>query len=158
MYYINLRSSRDGTLFGCLCVRVCESDPCFIQFALASCYIRCSLKRIVEMKVYIKRNNIQVELIRFRKNSDFIAFEVGIIILSQPTCPLLSATSRHCSVHGVAGAPDVSGHAQLGTVTDMSYRDRHESGLFEVTMYRQFALSKRQFGSNSLLFTPFMTV
>ena len=30
-------------------------------------------KRIANiMKVYIKRNNIQVELIRFRKNSDFI--------------------------------------------------------------------------------------
>ena len=38
------------------------------------------------MKVYIERNNIQVELIRFRKNSDFIAvknFEVGIYFRDQ---------------------------------------------------------------------------
>ena len=58
------------------------SDPRFIQFALlGSCYA-CAHKRIVNiMKVYIERNNIQVELIRFRKNSEFIAianFEVGI--------------------------------------------------------------------------------
>ncbi len=35
--------------------------------------LRCAHKRIANiMKVYIERNNIQVELIRFRKNSDFI--------------------------------------------------------------------------------------
>ena len=35
--------------------------------------LRCAHKRIVNiMKVYIERNNIQVELIRFRKNIDFI--------------------------------------------------------------------------------------
>ena len=42
----------------------------------------CSHKRIVNIiKVFIERNNIQVELIRFRKNIDFIDvgnFEVGI--------------------------------------------------------------------------------
>ena len=47
---------------------------------LGSCYT--AHQRIVNiMKVYIKRNNIQVELMRFRKNSDFIDvwnFEVGI--------------------------------------------------------------------------------
>ena len=55
--YINLRRSRDGTVF----VRfVCY--PRFIQFALASCYAACGHKRIVNiMKVYIERNNIQVE-------------------------------------------------------------------------------------------------
>ena len=44
--------------------------------------LRCAHKRIVNiMKMYIERNNIQVELIRFRKkNIDFIdvgKFEVG---------------------------------------------------------------------------------
>ena len=35
--------------------------------------LRCAHKRIVNiMKVYIERNNIQVELIRFSKNIDFI--------------------------------------------------------------------------------------
>ena len=52
----------------CVCVhaRACVSDPRFIQFALGSCYA------VNIMKVYIERNNIQVELIRFRKNIDFI--------------------------------------------------------------------------------------
>ena len=54
------------------------------------------------MKVYIEKNNVQVELIRLRKNSDFIDFtnfEVGIgPILSRPMCSLLSATSRHYTV------------------------------------------------------------
>ena len=42
----------------------------------------CAYKRFVNiMKVYIERNNLQVELILFRKNIDFIDvgnFEVGI--------------------------------------------------------------------------------
>ncbi len=52
-------------LFGWVEVCSCVSDPRFIQFALASC---CAHKRIVNiMKVYIERNNMHVELIRFRK-------------------------------------------------------------------------------------------
>ena len=56
----------------CSCVRSCARScvrlrvcyPRFIQFALGSC----AHKRIVNiMKLYIERNNIQVELIRFRK-------------------------------------------------------------------------------------------
>ena len=50
--------------------------------------LRCAHKRIVNiMKVYIERNNVQVDLIRFRKNSDFIYignFEMGIIISRLP--------------------------------------------------------------------------
>ena len=46
-------------VFGCS--GVCESDPRFIQFALASCYA------VNIIKVYIERNNMQVELIRFGK-------------------------------------------------------------------------------------------
>ena len=69
--------------------------------------LRCAHKSIVNIMkvtlVYIEKNNVQVELIRFRKkNSDFIDFtnfEVGIgPILSRPMCSLLSATSHHCSV------------------------------------------------------------
>ena len=45
-------------------VYVCVSDPSFIQFALGNAH-----KRIVNrIKVYIERSNMQVELIRFRKN------------------------------------------------------------------------------------------
>ena len=44
--------------------------------------LRCAHNRIFNtMKMYIERNNTHVELIRFRKNSDFIAvgkFEVEI--------------------------------------------------------------------------------
>ena len=59
---INLRRSRNflrPTLFGCSC------DPHFIQFALGSCYT----VHINALKVDIKRNNMQVELIRFRKKN-----------------------------------------------------------------------------------------
>ena len=54
--------------------------------------LRCPHKRIITItKVYIARNNIQVELIRFRKNSNFIDignFEVGPIVSRLP-CLLL---------------------------------------------------------------------
>ena len=43
------------------------SDPGFIQFALGSCYAVHINALSIIMKVYIGRNNIQVELIRFRK-------------------------------------------------------------------------------------------
>ena len=60
--------------FGCLggCVFVCVSDPRFIQFALGQ-LLRCAHEHIVNvMKVHIEGENIQVELIRFRKNFNFI--------------------------------------------------------------------------------------
>ncbi len=60
----------------CVCIRSSLHSVRFGQL------LRCARKRIVNiMKVYIERNNIHVELIRFRKNSDFIDvgnFEVGI--------------------------------------------------------------------------------
>ena len=57
----------------CVCVCVCVSDTRFIHFALGSCYIRCAHKRIVNiMKVYIERNNMQGEFLRFRKKIAFI--------------------------------------------------------------------------------------
>ena len=66
--YINLRRSCDCRLLW-LCVGGCLGF--IVSYALhllilGSCYI--AHKRIVNiMKVYIKKNNIQVELIRFRK-------------------------------------------------------------------------------------------
>ena len=84
------------------------------------------------MKMYIEKNNVQVELIQFHKNSDFIDFtncEVGIWpILSRAMCWLFGSEAP--------GVPDVSGHDNFGTE----------------------CRSKRQFGSNLLLFTSFMTV
>ena len=59
----------------CLCHRAAS-------FTYVGEVLRCPHKRIVTItKVYIARNDIHVELIRFRKNSDFIDignFEVGI--------------------------------------------------------------------------------
>ena len=49
----------------------CVSDHRCIQFALGSCYaVRINVLSI--MKVYIEMKNMQVELIRFRKNIAFI--------------------------------------------------------------------------------------
>ena len=53
----------------CVCARISSSlhSVCFWQLLL------CAHKRIVNiMKVYIERNNMQVELKRFRKHIDFI--------------------------------------------------------------------------------------
>ena len=58
-----------------------HKDPRFIQFALGSCYAHAHKRIDNIMKVYIERNNKHVELIRFRKNTDFIDienFEMGI--------------------------------------------------------------------------------
>ena len=62
--YLYLRRSRDATVFvlvfGCLLPSLHS-----VRFGQL---LRCAHKRIVNiMKVYIERNNIQVELIRFRK-------------------------------------------------------------------------------------------
>ena len=57
---------------------MCVCDPVCIRSSLHSVsfgqLLRCAHdKRFVNiMKVYIERNNIQVELIRFRKNIDFV--------------------------------------------------------------------------------------
>ena len=110
--------------------------------------LRCAHKRTVNiMKVYMERKNIQVELIRFRKNSDIIAvgnFEVGII-LSRPTCSLLSATSHHCSVQRAPGTPDVSAHDHFGTY---SIRYIVTSGHFGTYLNRYIVTSGHaQFGT-----------
>ena len=67
--------------FVCLCHRAAS----FTYFGeLLRCPHECI---ITNTKVYIARNNIHVELIRFRKNSDFIDignFEVGPIVSRLP--------------------------------------------------------------------------
>ena len=72
-----------------LSVYLCHSAASFTYFGEV---LRCPHKRIVTItKVYIARNNIHVELIRFRKNSNFIVignFEVGPIVSRLP-CLLL---------------------------------------------------------------------
>ena len=87
--------------------------------------LRCPHKRIVTItKVYIARNNIHVELIRFRKNSDFIdigKFEVGPIVSWLP-CLLLCWWRR-------------------------TFRDITTS-VHYVQAVRTESRSKRQFGSN----------
>ena len=72
--YTHLRRSRDCSLIWLsvgLCVGVFIVSYALHLLILGSCYTAHTC--IVNiMKVYIKRNNIQVELIRFRKNSDFV--------------------------------------------------------------------------------------
>ena len=54
--YISIKRSRDGTLFGC-------SGVCYLPVRFGD-LLRCAQKHIVNiMKVYIERNNMQVELI-----------------------------------------------------------------------------------------------
>ncbi len=70
-----------------------EQDISFPDIFFFAEVLRCPHKRIVTItKVYIARNNIHVELIRFRKkNSDFIdigKFEVGPVVSRLP-CLLL---------------------------------------------------------------------
>ena len=64
-------------MFVCLCVRVLPS----LHSVRLGQLLRCAHKRIVIiMKVSIERKNMQVQLIPFRKNIDFIDFgnlEVG---------------------------------------------------------------------------------
>ena len=65
LLYVKLRRYRDCTLL--ICPSVCYLPVRFRQL------LRCAHKGIVDiLKVYIKKNNMQVELIRFGKNVYFI--------------------------------------------------------------------------------------
>ena len=120
------------------------------------------------MKVYIEMNNIQVELTRFRKNSDFIAvgnFEVGIYFRDRSThcyprrvatvlfsgagrtgrfgtSPLRYTPFRDIfnSVHSHFGTCPIRNIATSGHfhIGTSTIRDC-TTALFQVTMYRQFA-------------------
>ena len=96
--------------------------------------LRCAHKRIVNiMKVYIEKNNVQVELIRFRKNSDFIDFKKTLKWAYTFAPHVLIGIRDESPLFGceAPGALDVSGHDHFGTECRF----------------------KRQSGSNSLLFT-----
>ena len=78
------------------------------------------------MKVYIERKNVHVELIRFRKNIDFINIENFEVVMFA-TAVFYWA---HCNPGRVAtvlrlGAPDVSGHGHFGTRHFGSYSIRY---------------------------------
>ena len=101
-----------------MCVDVCVFySQLRASFTYFGDMLRCPHKRIVTItKVYIARNNIQVELIRFRKNSDFIDignFEVETYFRDR---------RAHCYpirfsplVNRAPGAPNVSEHSHFGT-------------------------------------------
>ena len=77
---------------------VCSGVTLASFSSLWSAFTLC-VKRIVNiMKVYIERKNMQVKLIPFRKNIDFIDFgnlEVGNVFMKLHS--LLSVTCRHLS-------------------------------------------------------------
>ncbi len=104
-----------GCLWICLLVAFCGCA----SFTYFGQLLRCPHKRIVNiMKVYIKRNNIQMELIRFRKLASLLTFETLKWIY---TTDVLSVTRRHWSVAGrtfrkiVTSGHVISGQAQFGT-------------------------------------------
>ena len=88
-----------------MCAFVCQLRASFTSFGQLLC---CAHKRIVNiMKVYTEKNNMQVELIRFRKtyrleNIDFGNFEVGIYFPTEmfmklrDVSPLFCACSKMC--------------------------------------------------------------
>ena len=90
------------------------------------------------MKVYIKRNNIQVELIRFRKKIATLlmsetlkweyTFATDVLIAIRDGSPL------------VCRAPDVSEHSHFGTchIGKSTIRDC-TTAIFQFTTYMQFA-------------------
>ena len=90
-----------AVLFGCLwlCGFYSQLRASFTYFGplLHRTQMHCQY-----MKVNIKRNTIQVELIRFRKNSDFI----DVLITIRDELPLVCLAP---------GAPDVSEHSHIGT-------------------------------------------
>ena len=82
------------------CVRACvrvfvRSSLHFFRFGQL---LRCEHKRIVNlMKVFMERNNLQVELIRFRKKIlTIFRFKTSKRILSRPMCLRMKSHSNVC--------------------------------------------------------------
>ena len=115
---------------------------------LGSCYT--AHKCIVNvMKVYIKRNNIQVELIRFRKKiATLLTFETFKWEYSFATNVLIAIRDEAPMVCRGPCAPDVSEHSHFGTchIGTSTIRDC-TTALFQVTMYRQFT---RKVGTSAI--------
>ena len=113
--------------------------------------LRCPHKRIVTItKVHIARNNIHVELIRFRKKIaillilETLKWELGPIVLRL----LCLRNWAHCYPGRVATVLSwwrrtfrdmtTSVHSHFG-ISHISRQARFRTVLFQVTMYRQFA-------------------
>ena len=122
-----------------------------------SCYT--GLKRTVDvLKVYIKRNNIQVELIRFRI-ATLLTFETLKWEYTFANDVLISIRDES---QLLCRAQDISKHCHFGTchIATSTIRDC-TTALFHVTMYRQFARKVGTSTNSALIrycFTPFKTV
>ena len=100
-----------------------------------------------------EQHTSEVELIRFRKKiATLLTFETLKWEYTFATDVLIAIRDESPLVCRALGAPDVSEHS-------------HDSGLHNCTISSNYvqavrteSLYKRQFGSNSLLFTPFKTV
>ena len=131
----------------CVCVCVCVCVCGFVVSATHLIYfgdlLRCAHKRIVTiMKLYIARNNIQAELIRFRKTLATLlpfgnlkctwkyTFATDVLIAIRDESPLF---------YRAPGTPDVSEHSHFGTYIGTSTIWDCTTALFQVPMYRQFA-------------------
>ena len=93
---------------------VCRVSYALLLLILGSCYT--AHKCIVNiMKVYIKSNNIQVELIRFRKMATLLTFETmkwGYIFATDVLIAIRDESPLVCRSQG---APGVSEHSHFGT-------------------------------------------
>ena len=91
------------------------------------------------MKVYIEKNNVQVELIRFRKKIATIL----LLTLQTLKWAYTFATDVLIAIHDESllfgseapGAPDISGHDHFGT----ECRSKHQFG--SLIRYSSFLLS-----------------
>ena len=106
--------------------------------------LRCAHQRIVNiMKLYIESNNIQVELIRFRKNIDFIhVYFFKPMKSSRLAC--LRLDSRY----------NISLYDSNRFITSPLFCAQSLHG----SPSQMCMFDKRQFEYNRLLFSPFLTV
>ena len=113
-------------------VFVCQLRASFTSFVqlLRCAHKHCLCTLSIIMKEYIERNNMQIELIRFRKKIDFLTMET--------------------SKWEYTFATDV--FTKLGSLVSMTCRN------CSVRAVRTESRSKRQFYSHLLLFSPFLTV
>ena len=127
----------DVTMWRCLCHWMCQLRASFIYFGEV---LRCPHKRIVTItKVYTARNNIHVEIIRFRKHlATLMTFETlkwkypfatNVRIVTRDESPLVYRAPESASEHSHFGTC----HIGTSTIRDCT------TALFQVTMYRQLA-------------------
>ena len=167
-----------------ICVYVSSS---FIQFVLGSCYpVAVNLNALNTMNVYIERNSMQVELIRFSKTYrlDSRCKLRSRYILSQPMCLRMESRSNIipvtnytfkivffvfvfkclCSLQHVSRVSrtycvqivEICTFMNGGNFCDMS--SLFNVGVRMESRSNMCMFDKRQFDSNLLFFTPFLTV